>query len=871
VLELRLLGPAQFAGSNGQDVDALTRQPKRTALLAYLAIARPRGLHRRDKLLALFWPELDEPHARNALSQALYVLRSALGDGAIVTRGDDEVGIASDAVRSDVSEFEAALDAHRQQDALQLYRGDLLDGFFVSSAPDFERWLETERARLRQRASEGGWALARSKAQRGDVVEAERHARWAASLLLPDETQLRQLMTFLHDLGDRSAAVRAYDEFARKFAEEYGLQPSAETQALATKIRRDARPNVGIGRPAEAQQPSADASREAAIGPESVKPPVLGTRKRWSRTLIAVVMLVGVAGFAIAFDHNARAAHKLGDPRDVPRLVVLPLTNLGPAENAYFAAGVSDEITTRLAMLRGLNVVGGAAAQRYKEAASGEKSRAEGVLADYFLQGTASWLPAREGGHIRVRLQLANARDGTALWGAIFEEDIGETTKLFALYSSIAQRVVDQLDLVLETPRHSVSTTSPTTSLEAYNDYLRGRDYMRRTSTAVNWGAAIQMLERAVQRDTSFALAFALLASAHTEAVWQVGMNLAHYDSAKAAGEHALRLDPNLPEAHTFMGAYYYSCCEDYERAMWHLTTSQAIRPGNAQAVMRIGNVHKRQGRWAESIRDYEAAAKLDPLARWPQNNLAHAQMWSRRYDDAERTFRRVLAYEPQDVFAYAHLAWLLVLRDGDIKSARTIVRDAARSSDGYAEMRLPYYLELLDRKYDAALAALTPPEPGLTASLLNEWLVSDEIRRALVLRLRGDSAAARAQFDSARAELESVLRDQSPESRRVQLWLRSGLAIAYAGLGRRPDAMKQVDFVLTSDPLKVDAIEGPKYLQHVALAYVLLGDRARAIDVLERLLSVGAPVSLQSLRLEPFWDALRSEPRFVRMVGANR
>jgi DNA-binding SARP family transcriptional activator len=227
VVELRLLGPAQFIGSNGQDIGALTRQPKRTALLAYLAIARPRGLHRRDKLLALFWPELDEPHARNALSQALYVLRSALGEGAIVTQGDDEVGIGSDVVRSDVSEFEAALDAGRQQEALQLYRGDLLDGFFVSSAPDFERWLESEWARLRQRASDGGWALARSKAKSGNVLEAERHARWAASLLLPDETQLRQLMTFLHDLGDRSAAVRAYDDFARKFAEEYDLQPSA--------------------------------------------------------------------------------------------------------------------------------------------------------------------------------------------------------------------------------------------------------------------------------------------------------------------------------------------------------------------------------------------------------------------------------------------------------------------------------------------------------------------------------------------------------------------------------------------------------------------------------------------------------------------
>jgi hypothetical protein len=184
--------------------------------------------------------------------------------------------------------------------------------------------------------------------------------------------------------------------------------------------------------------------------------------------------------------------------------------------------------------------------------------------------------------------------------------------------------------------------------------------------------------------------------------------------------------------------------------------------------------------------------------------------------------------------------------------------------------MRIPFYLDVLDRNYNAALAALAPPQPGLTASLLNEWLVSDKLRRALVLRLRGDSAVAREQFDSARVELEVALRKQSQESQRVQLWLRGGLAVAYAGLGRRADAITQTDFVMASDPLKLDAIEGPKYMQHVALAHVLMGNRVAAIDVLERLLSVSAPVSRQSLHLEPFWDPLRSEPRFAQLVSAT-
>ena len=870
MVDLRLFGPAEIVGSNGQSIDALTRQTKRLALLAYLAIARPRGFHRRDKLLALFWPELDEPHARNALSQALHVLRTSLGEDAIVTRGDDEVGIAAGHVHSDVIAFEAALDGGRPGEAIALFRGDLLDGVFVSSAREFEQWLDAERARLRQRACDGGWALATMSADRGDALEAERCARWAANLMLPDETQIRQLMQFLQRIGDRSAAVREYEDFARRLKHEYELTPSAQTEALAARIRAGSDPHgVNAERMAARIQPSRSSADALLVEPGSVPMNGRRTARRMTQGLLATSLAV-VAGVAIAFGLGARAAeHARREPYQ-PRLVVLPLKNLGSAENAYFAEGISDEITTRLAMVGGLNVVGGASAQRYRAASARDGPDARGRGADYFLEGTASWLPSPNGGHIRVRLQLVNARDDKELWGALLDEDIAGSTELFELYSRIAQRVVNELDVALAAPRQRVPTSIPTTSLEAYNDYLRGRDYLRRTTTAVNLAAAIQMLERAVQRDTNFGLAFATLSNAHSNADWLAGMGREHLDRAKVAAERALQLDPDLPEAHTSLGFYYYVCCADYERAMWHLEKSRASRPGDGQVVMFIGNVNKRQGRWSEAIQYYEQAARADPLWKWPLNNLGQAQMWSRHYDEAEQTFRRVLADEPQDVFAYAHLAWLLVLRDGDTRSARRIVDEAARSSDGFAEMRIPFYLDVLDRNYNAALAALAPPQPGLTASLLNEWLVSDKLRRALVLRLRGDSAVAREQFDSARVELEVALRKQSQESQRVQLWLRGGLAVAYAGLGRRADAITQTDFVMASDPLKLDAIEGPKYMQHVALAHVLMGNRVAAIDVLERLLSVSAPVSRQSLHLEPFWDPLRSEPRFAQLVSAT-
>ena len=208
LVELRILGSLQLRAADGRQVETLARHAKRTALLAYLAASSPRGPHRRDTLLALFWPESDAPHARAALNQALYVLRSALGEEAIAPRGDGEVVLSREAVWCDAAAFEAALDAGRPGDALALYRGDLLEGFFVTGAPEFERWLERERARLRERASQGAWALAEERAAVGDAGEAGRWARRAADLLPADEITARRLMTFLNKPGGGGRGVR---------------------------------------------------------------------------------------------------------------------------------------------------------------------------------------------------------------------------------------------------------------------------------------------------------------------------------------------------------------------------------------------------------------------------------------------------------------------------------------------------------------------------------------------------------------------------------------------------------------------------------------------------------------------------------------
>ena len=160
MIELRTLGALDLISADNLAVRSVLVQPRRASLLCYLALATPRGFHRRDTLFPLFWPEYDAEQARHALRQSVYVLRQALGPTTIVSRGDEELAIARDQVRCDVWEFEGAIDQGRPADALALYRGELLPGFHISNATDFERWLEEERSRLRARAEEAAWALA---------------------------------------------------------------------------------------------------------------------------------------------------------------------------------------------------------------------------------------------------------------------------------------------------------------------------------------------------------------------------------------------------------------------------------------------------------------------------------------------------------------------------------------------------------------------------------------------------------------------------------------------------------------------------------------------------------------------------------------
>src|SRR5215210_4535276 len=236
-VELRLLGRVSARTEPGREAAALLAQPKRVAFLGYLAAATPRGFHRRDALLALFWPEADQEHARSSLRKSVHFLRQQLGPEAIISRGDEEIGLDFDRCWCDVAAFEESLREGRWEDAAELYGGDLLPGLHLSDVPEFERWLEETRTGLRAQAVGAVRQLVELKCAGGRIGTATRWARRWVELSPYDEVGIQRLLGLLSKEGDRAGAVLAYEQFAGRLSADLELEPSADTLTLIASIR----------------------------------------------------------------------------------------------------------------------------------------------------------------------------------------------------------------------------------------------------------------------------------------------------------------------------------------------------------------------------------------------------------------------------------------------------------------------------------------------------------------------------------------------------------------------------------------------------------------------------------------------------------
>lgn len=267
-----MLGGVDLRGPHGSEVRELVVGPKRVALLSYLILRSPRGFQRRDTLLGLLWPELDQDHARSSLRNMLYVMRRWLGEGVLVSRGDEELAIDSARLWCDAAAFDVELKQGNPEEALTLYRGELLPGFFVSGAVDFDRWLEDERRELKDKASSAAWSLANRFMTAGNMARAKHWAGRALAISPYDEDALRRLIAVFEQNGDCAGAIALYEDFRSRLATDLDLAPSDETQAIVERLRARLKPSRTSGpredherRSTSAKQGSA--KQGSALGP----------------------------------------------------------------------------------------------------------------------------------------------------------------------------------------------------------------------------------------------------------------------------------------------------------------------------------------------------------------------------------------------------------------------------------------------------------------------------------------------------------------------------------------------------------------------------------------------------------------------------
>ncbi|MGA7161789.1 MAG: hypothetical protein WBZ48_12345, partial [Bacteroidota bacterium] len=590
--------------------------------------------------------------------------------------------------------------------------------------------------------------------------------------------------------------------------------------------------------------------------------PALSNKFVSKRNLIGsgIVLFMIIAGFVFKDAILCTFAAK----NDKKIIVVLPFENLGPADKDYFVDGMSDEVTSRLSGLSGLSVIARSSATQYKKTTKSIKQIGEELGVSYILQGTVRWEMIDGETHVRVNPTLIKVDDGTQVWSQSMESILSSA---FKLQSDIASRVAGAMDVALAKTEKTSLETSLTENSEAYDYYLQAIQYSDRTVSKSDFEIAVQLFERAIQFDPSFAAAYAKLSYVHSNMYWFFYDHTeSRIEKSRSAAEKAMTLAPELSEAHEAMGWFYYHAKLDYKSALEEFSLALKYRPSNSNVHYGIAAVLRRQGDMAGSVESFKKSIVGNPRASDLVRQLGETQTLLRDYEEADRNYTKAIDLTPDVTAVYWEKAKNILLWKGDIGEARRIVgesrRQAKDSGAEYFLTAMTYEVELLAGNYEGAKAALDRDS--------GEVIVNDQflyaptsLLRAQLESMHGNAAAAVSYYENARIELEREQKAHPADER-----LYSAIGIAYAGLGRREDAVRAGKHGVDLLPVEKEAWRGSYRLADLARIYAMTGDQDLAVDALEHLLSIPCEVSATFLKIDPRWISLRENKKFQTLVN---
>jgi len=597
---------------------------------------------------------------------------------------------------------------------------------------------------------------------------------------------------------------------------------------------------------------------------------------RWPRIALIVTLLVSTIALVISsliFFHRASPSTAIRDLSEIAApmversIAVLPFENLSDEkQNAYFADGVQDEILTNLARVADLRVISRTSVMHYKDSAHRNlREIAKTLGVSHVVEGSVQ----RSGGRVRVNAQLIDARTDADLWAEHYDGDIADT---FAIQSEIAEKIVSQLKSKLSPEEKAAIEQKPTTDLAAHDLYIQAKTLIAKAvfsnPQAESLFEAVRLLNQAIERDPAFALAYYQLAHAH-DVLYFGGTDHtpARLAMADAAIQSLSRLRPNSGEAHLALGKHLYWGHLDYTHAREELKLAQKSLPNDPLPFQILGFIDRRQGRWAESAKNLERAAELDPqnpagAGVFQQIALSYESL--RRYADAARALDRAVALSPKDPELQVNRATMEFYSKADLgpmtSAIEAILAQDSHEAKSIADSWL--YVSLCQRDFDGALRALAAlPIAGCHQDSIpfpRSWC------EGVVAQMRGDNAATHAAFTSARTEAAKLVEQQPDYAEGLCV-----LGMIDAALGNKEDAIREGRHAVELLPVTKDAIIGPLLVQNLALIYAWTGEKDLALEQLAIAARIPGYLSYGQLRLHPYWDPLRGDPRFDKIVAS--
>ena len=578
-------------------------------------------------------------------------------------------------------------------------------------------------------------------------------------------------------------------------------------------------------------------------------------RRSWMVAAIAALGLI-----AVGIGMLRQRGERVGDESGPTRVAVLPFENQGAAADEYFADGMTDAVRGKLTALPALQVTARQSSMEYKRSTKDLREIGRELGVQYLLTATVRWEKRGEQSQVQVNPELVHVSTASTKWQQPFNAAM---TSVFEVQGEIAGRVVEALDIALGAKERRALAEQPTRNLPAYDAFLRGEEASQSMGTGdpATLRRAMSFYQAAAVLDSSFALAWARLAVAHSA----LYLYEAPVPAEAAAAERALArveaLAPDAPE--TFAARQHYEGWVrlDWARALAAAQAGLARYPANPDLVHAAGLAERSLGRYETALEHFTRARQLDPRSLAVARRRAETLLYLRRWSDTREAVDQVRALAPDDLYT-VNLVMLAHLGVGDLDGARRAFAEAPASMDRTAlAVMLSLYSDLywlLDE--DAQTAVLAQPP-----SAFGDYRVAWALVRAQLYGVRGDRRLTAVWADTARQAVLAQLRGV-PKDAQLHAFL--GLTSAY--LGRKAEAIAEGKRATELVPIARDAFNGP-YLRHLlARIYLMTGEPELALDELEVLTRIPYLLSPGWLRIDPTFAALREHPRFQRLVSGS-